>query len=75
MSWRHWMVEYRTASSEGKKFFRDAHIIQQFRDLGMGQASMRWDAVPRKVSSCFAEAGGEALLLRGHERGADGAEV
>ena len=43
------MEEYRAASSDGKKFLRDAYIIQQFRDLGMGQASMRWDAVPRKV--------------------------
>ena len=43
------MEEYCTASSEGKRFLRDAYIIQQFPDLGMGQASMRWGAVPRKV--------------------------
>ena len=43
------MEEYRTASSEGKRFLRDAYIIQQFHTFGMGQASMLWDADPRKV--------------------------
>ena len=42
------MDEYRATDEEGKQCLRDAYI-QQFRDLGMGQASMRWDADPRKV--------------------------
>ena len=42
------MDEYRATVEEGKQFLRDAYT-QHFRDLGMGQASMRWGAVPRKV--------------------------
>ena len=52
----------------------------EFRDFGMSQASMRWDADPGKVYKdvlrlALQRQVEKGLLLRGHGQGADRAEV